>query len=566
MNIPVSNTKYFLVVGLFLLAELLNANEVAGHLKLNISSVYPFYENFKPESVPAVITSALGEIEPHRLHIVSNQNINDVEVIVSDFRSEESLLEAKNIEIRIVKEWFQAGTAGEFIHTGKGRKLISELLLRDDRLVKVDYKNQKNYVRIFKGGNYKFVDTEKVYINSKHQYRKVGIFEFPVYDAKEFKWFSLRANSSRDLWLNFLTPSTKKPGKYKGKIEFKDKINNQIVGSYELTWHILPIKLKASSKINSIYYRGQLADGGTISSEFKNEYQLRAELINLVDHGINYPSIYQPFHTDKEGRKLERYLRLRSQLGITNKFILYLGITLGHPKLYPTLDKVNEAMKILKPIFKKHGVETLYLYAAEELSPEKLVEISELLKEGQSQGYNLFTTGYRGTWDVIGENLQLYVAKEIDKNTIRKVKSKGKKILIHKPQGGIENSEMYRKSYGIDIWVSDMDGIIPYAYQGDFDFSWNDFDHYKYRDHALTYPTVNGVIDTISWEAIREAIDDQRYLDFLEELVNKYFDRNECLINAKLFLSNLSESVKDLSPAQIREQAISQILYVIENC
>lgn len=46
-------------------------------------------------------------------------------------------------------------------------------------------------------------------------------------------------------------------------------------------------------------------------------------------------------------------------------------------------------------------------------------------------------------------------------------------------------------------------------------------DHPTYRDHNLTYPTADGVIDTLAWEGFREAVDDVRYLTTLENLLKK---------------------------------------------
>jgi hypothetical protein len=89
------------------------------------------------------------------------------------------------------------------------------------------------------------------------------------------------------------------------------------------------------------------------------------------------------------------------------------------------------------------------------------------------------------------------------------------------PQVGVENPFVFRKNYGLVLWQQDYDGAMPYAYQHSEGSSWNDFDG-RYRDHMFTYPTTDGVIDTLAWEGFREGVDDVRYLttlvDRLEEL------------------------------------------------
>ena len=51
---------------------------------------------------------------------------------------------------------------------------------------------------------------------------------------------------------------------------------------------------------------------------------------------------------------------------------------------------------------------------------------------------------------------------------------------------------------------------------------WNDFDGAgTYRDFMMTYPGVEGPIDTVQWEGYREANDDLRYMATLEEALAK---------------------------------------------
>jgi hypothetical protein len=54
---------------------------------------------------------------------------------------------------------------------------------------------------------------------------------------------------------------------------------------------------------------------------------------------------------------------------------------------------------------------------------------------------------------------------------------------------------------------------MTYAYQHSFGHIWNDFDDRgKHKDFSFAYPTVGGVIDTLPFEGMREAVDDTRYV------------------------------------------------------
>jgi len=81
---------------------------------------------------------------------------------------------------------------------------------------------------------------------------------------------------------------------------------------------------------------------------------------------------------------------------------------------------------------------------------------------------------------------------------------------------GVEMPETHRRSYGLMLWKRGEDGVCNYAYQHAFGASiYDDFDDVNYRDHVYAYPTVDGVIDTVQWEGVREGVNDLRYLTTL---------------------------------------------------
>ncbi|MEE3074825.1 MAG: hypothetical protein VX739_04040, partial [Planctomycetota bacterium] len=41
------------------------------------------------------------------------------------------------------------------------------------------------------------------------------------------------------------------------------------------------------------------------------------------------------------------------------------------------------------------------------------------------------------------------------------------------------------------------------------------------RDHCFAYPTANGVVGTLQWEGFREGVDDVRYINTLEQAIEK---------------------------------------------
>jgi hypothetical protein len=107
------------------------------------------------------------------------------------------------------------------------------------------------------------------------------------------------------------------------------------------------------------------------------------------------------------------------------------------------------------------------------------------------------------------------------------------------------------------------DGAATYAYQHSFGNIWNDFDDPLYRDHNFTYPTMDGVIDTIAWEGYREGVDDVRYMTKLQQLIEgaeKSGDkkRKDTAAKASEYLKTIDANNDDLS--EVRSKTIGYIL------
>ena len=172
---------------------------------------------------------------------------------------------------------------------------------------------------------------------------------------------------------------------------------------------------------------------------------------------------------------------------------------------------------------------------------------------------------------MVGDTLDLLIcAYYPDQNEVDKWHAVDKKIYCYaNPQGGVENPEVYRRNFGLLLWQYDYDGACTFAYQKDYGNIWNDFDNTLGRDHNFTYPTVDGMIDTIAWEGYREGVDDVRYVTTLmrEVEANKgsdNIDLNEAAIAAEQYLLKLKQNVENCNLDIMRLEVINHILNIIE--
>jgi len=100
-------------------------------------------------------------------------------------------------------------------------------------------------------------------------------------------------------------------------------------------------------------------------------------------------------------------------------------------------------------------------------------------------------------------------------------------------QTWVEKPCLNRMSSGFWLWTSKLDGIMPFTYQkgpnqdgyGDF---FTDFDNKRWstKDQMLTHPALDGPIPTTKWEAMRDGIDDMRYLETLYHLMDSLQSSN----------------------------------------
>ena len=469
-------------------------------------------------STTTQITACRGEYEPASFVFRSTtRDVDNLKFFSSDLVGESGSISKANVDIRFVKVWFQAGGGWNTIglsHLGTTKVLVPELLLKDDGLVQLDEDSKSNFLRLkFPSGN-KLVSISEP--SSIHGRIQSSVLEFPINDTTEIQPIALRRNEAKQLWITVHVPQNAKSGSYKGSIALTDDTGP--LGQLEINLLVLPFNLHAPKIQYSIYYRGTLSQTPTISSEHKGHTQFIAELNNMLAHGVRNPTVYHRL----DRAELSETLKIRKLVGMDNPSLFYLGTGTGNPESNKELNMLKRRLKVLKEIASEHGIETIYLYGIDEAKGEKLASQRKAWELVHSEGVKVFSAGSSDAFSVAGDLLDLLVmAGKLQGMQAQNFHRAGHKIFSYaNPQTGPENPELFRRNYGLELWRSDYDGAMPYAYQDSMGFIWNDFDH-ALRDHNFTYPTVDGVIDTLAWEGFREGVDDVRYVTTLEDLIEE---------------------------------------------
>ncbi len=498
-----------------------------------------------PLSVPLAtslsVSGCPGEYESVSVVVYALEKVSAVRVAVSDLKGRQGSIPASAVDVRVVKWWYQ-GEGG--IAATPNKEYKPELLLKDDRLVKVDREKQSNYLRSTAP------DGSRTYVLCSGK-SSAELAEIRPLDATTLQPLDIAAGTLREFWVNLNIPADALPGEYAGKLTFAPEGGRGRSIPLQLTVH--PFPLLPSPLVYSIYYRAKLSPDGrpTITSERKSEEQYRAEIANMKAHGVLYPTNYQNWHETL----LPKVLDIRRQLGLPTDAFYNLGQSTGNTSDPERLVELRASVGKWLELCRKYGYRDVYFYGMDEARGDRLKSQRMTWKAVQDAGGKTFVACYKKTFEAMGSLLNCAVlARAPDPEEGKKWHSVGSQVFCYaNPQVGEEKPETYRRNFGLVLWQAGFDGAMNYAYQHGFGHVWNDFDSPRYRDHNFTYPTLDGVVDTLAWEGFREGVDDVRYVATLEAAIQDAApDKAAVAKQAAVWLADLLPREVDLDAMRAR--------------
>lgn len=497
------------------------------------------------------IRASPGEYTCASFVVRSDQDII-LEVEASDLVCGENTISKDEIDIKVVKCWWQGGT-GTSNYSRTGAYLTPELLLYDDTLIDVANdswpsasnlnQNWKNYLKLTNGSY--------INISSQLQYPsvvyKIPLQDRPIMDAPYIKKLNVTASYNKQLWVTLHVPSITNAGNYTAALKIKN--GHAVLATIHITLQVLPISLLPPAIDYCIYYRGMITESGSISAYDKTVEQYTAEQINMKKHGIINTTIYN-FETES---KLLQRLAIRQDAGLDNS---NLFIWEGLPAL--TAGDIAH----YKEVTASYGVTDIFLYGPDETdlnTQEHRDRIAAIHAAGGKYFNSQNVTQAAAVADILDIAVVSY---DLDSSLAAAYHAAGHKIYSYaNPQSVPEYPRTFRLNYGLLLWQNDYDGVMAFAYQQSFGDVWNDFDYAAWRDHCFTYPTTDGVIDTVQWEGFREAVIDMQYLATLQNTIATAKTNNIETSIIDAWLDNLKTTdLTNVNLDEIRSQIIDYIL------
>jgi hypothetical protein len=467
---------------------------------VRIHQVEPFdfiYPETKLESQSAdgiTVSMARNEYEPVTFVVISDKDYRNVTIEPVNIKNGSgNEIRADQLDIRVVKVWKQSGAG---IWADK-EVIVPELLLKDDGAPFEDSVIQNRYI--------------------------------PPSLPSTFKTNLIKENT-KQIWLTIRTdPDSHPAGRYTGSLDLKS--DGVLLQRIPLTINILPLVLPEPDKLYLIYFRGRLSPPD--HREHLSREQYVKQLKDIRNHGFNGITLYD---VDEDA--------LRSAIDISKNE--------GFERVVIVMDKIPFAAEKITAL-RSYGTARkidVYFYGADEpySSDSKLVkhiELSQIIHRGGGkvvtaidvQTYELLkekgSKAYRGqppgTYEPLDwPNYNLKFLMEQKKNAVSLRREPGV-LETYYWQIMQESPVRHRLYAGYFLWRSGMDGIFPYCYQhlltssspynGDVYTKMNATR--KARAYLVTYPSKEGPVPTLQWEALREGIDDVRYLTALRTALTR---------------------------------------------
>jgi len=459
-------------------------------------------------------TTAKNDTESLFFNIYSQLDADDVSITVSSLKdaSGTTIIHAEDMQLMVVKKWWQRTAIGlarnPFIPV-----FVPELLMYDDRY------------------NFKHDDYD---IGAKASHSWDNLPDFPIPTTASVNT-DLKAYTSKQFMLNIKIPDTVTAGAYTTTAILTAA---NFWGSRVLTLNIniRDIELPKADKDFIIYHRAQYLGSPQLLHQQRdfvgNQDYYLIELQDIFDHGFNGVYAYGTDHS---------YITHIANTGFDGKVILHnttadvstvaaLNTTFGEAWFYG-FDEPNEAGKLSTQMSRSSNIHAVGGKVATAISlpwADCLSYPRRLRPDPQNNGVlrDFCPLPYSPPIDADNgldmENLSVLskrgTTQEYFYGLLNGTITRDPIDQSYYWQSRAEDARVNRYLAGFHLYLTNLNGIWPYVYiHNDGSDPFDDLDDSPDvggipREKGLAYPTQQGPMSTIEWEAMREGIDDYRYL------------------------------------------------------
>lgn len=505
----------------------------------------PFLPNADPKGGVKTDTisfaAAKGEIEAFSFVVLPDRDYPKVDVVVSDLAGPGGKIAADRADVSLVKVWFRPDSRWNSSWRGNQAKPvpINNLILHDDALVRVDWEKKVNYLRgSFPDGDY-YMDMshtdKKTFFNNDCQ---------PIHDAPKFVPFDLKKDFRQQYLVTWKVPAEARPGKYMGKVRLVS--NGTSLATLSTTLEVYPFVLPSprthydTTQPYYSFWMGSPSLSGLVSGGHRldrAERKCRAIFRSLYEHNAVNLSGVGTLKNDSMDDLALRTLIIARQEGLSANPLLN-GMSFDFAAPFVCSPGDPKGLLVAEEHPEKYA-ESLKRFREEVMAQNRIMDKylghhRSIRSSADECGVGTNRRGY-GYWNIVHE-LGGYTWTDyayskdsgifIDMNDVpghvaastgwEWHKAGAKAVTYASTFTGPENPDVWRRIKGLRFWYNDHDGQHEYCFFDGRANRWNDFVHYdRYCQFGIVYWTDEGLVSTLAWEAVREALDDVKYFTLL---------------------------------------------------
>lgn len=470
------------------------------------------------------LVAAQGEFEPGSIVLYPLRPVEKLELRASELRNGRHTIPASALDLKVVKVWYQAGSAWYGYFADRTQRVpIPELLLNDETLIRVDHETGDNYVRYNcpdGSQRYAWMSFGSAAVN--HSYLGQANSDL-ISDSADLRPVSLVPGEFKQFFVTVCVPGEAAPGVYAGSIAFV--ADGAEVGTVPVLLRVLPFQLPRPAT----YYDLNKEFYGSIYCQ-----PLRLDcprmLRNLRDHNILNPMLPRAYRSAGP----EAFKRMIEQLkaaGLSTRPLFGAGPYARErtdepptPAQQFKLDVVGkEAAATVADAEESAGHREVYSYGYDEGGPGTIRKERAAWRSVHEAGGRVMVSSRPHGRLLYNLDYVVFPGMPVEARAraVDRFHEANPDMLVAwyaNPHSGPENPDYFRRLHGMMTYKANYDAISNYVWYRN---NWNDFwvpAESNLRGLVMVYPAKDDVIDTLAWEGLREGLDDIRYATKLKQL------------------------------------------------
>ena len=464
------------------------------------------------------ILAARDQYEGASFELYSSDNQESVEFKVPDLlEAGGGVFSRQDLDLKVVKVWYQNGNAWFSYFADPGLTLIPELLLHDENLIKVDTAHPANYARLDEPGGSRYV-----WISPP---RKLDTgfdpFSLPFADAPALRPVKLAAGEFKQFVLTAHAAKDAKPGLYQGAVDVVKA--GRTLASIPVSLRILPFDLPLPKTYFDPGRDFLVSLMGAWPRLSPDHPAFMPILRDLRAHNILHLGPECGPNTPKA--TADRQVAAMKEVGFETHPIFggslpWVGEHDGTPLTFDELMAIKRSAEGWKKFYMAYfGHCDGMLGLGDEQGAAWVAKTRPAWRIVNELGMKTCLAGHEHYFAKAGYILDVYPAAAApgDAEKTRRWNALGHTAVgfYANQHNGSENPAFVRRQHGLLAYLSNFSMIDNYEFAYG---PWNDLAYDLYKPMVLAYPTSRGLVDTLEWEGFRTGVDDIRYATKLKQL------------------------------------------------